>query len=261
MIERQIGDCRLFCGDCRDVFPLLETVDHVIADPAYEFHMHAAKKGRKVKGAQRRIRIDGHANPPPVDFDSVDAIRDLAARECIRLSSGWVMFFCTPEGVAAWRDAIEAHGGRYKRACVWVKPDSAPQFNGQGPAMGAEMFVTAWAGTGFSRWNGGGRRNVFTHLCQPPDRTGLHPTEKPLALMGEIIRLFTDPGDSILDPFMGIGSTGIAAIKLGRTFIGVEQDEHYFQIACRRIEEVYAQGDLFVPPPQKPVQIPLLIED
>jgi site-specific DNA-methyltransferase (adenine-specific) len=254
MAEITIGNCRLFHGDCQEIFPALDPVDHVIADPPYEEHMHAAKRGRKVKGAQRRIRTDGHANPPAIDFASIDDIRSVATRECIRLSHGWVMFFCTPEGVALWRDMIEVHGGRYKRACIWIKPDSAPQFNGQGPAMGAEMFVTAWAGTGYSRWNGGGRRNVFTHPCQPPDRTGLHPTEKPLALMGEIIRLFTDPSDTILDPFMGIASTGVACLKLGRKFIGIERDKKYFDIAVKRIEDAHAQGDLFVPPPPKSVQ-------
>jgi site-specific DNA-methyltransferase (adenine-specific) len=224
--------------------------------------MHAAKRGEMVFGAKRRIRIDGHANPPPVDFDSVDGLRDEVAAEVVRLSAGWVLLFCTPEGVAPWRDALEAAGARYKRACVWVKPDSAPQFNGQGPAMGAEMFVSAWCGSGFSRWNGGGRRNVFVYPCQPPDRTGLHPTEKPLSLMGELVRLFSNVGDVVLDPFMGIGSTGLAAIKLGRTFIGIEKDPKYFEIACKRIEDAYKQGDLFVSPPEnKPEQMTLLESD
>ncbi len=146
-----------------------------------------------------------------------------------------MLAFCTSEGVAKWRDSIEATGMKYKRACVWVKPDAAPQFNGQGPALGHEMIVTAWNGKGHSKWNGGGRRGVFTHNTNQPDRDGTHPTEKPLPLMMELIHLFTNPGDTVLDPFMGSATTGLACMKLGRKFIGIEKDDKFFDLAYRRI--------------------------
>jgi site-specific DNA-methyltransferase (adenine-specific) len=242
-----IGSAKLVLGDCREILPTLRAVQHVITDPPYEAHMHAAKRGEKVWGAQRRIRTDGHANPPPVEFASIDGVREIVTPMMVQACSGWLLVFCTPEGVAPWRDAIEAADARYKRACVWVKPDSAPQFNGQGPAMGAEMFVTAWCGTGFSSWNGGGRRNVWTYPTNNPDRDGEHPTEKPLALMLELVELFTNPGEMVCDPFMGSGTTGVACIKRGRPFIGVEQDPKWFDLACRRIEEAHKQTDMFVP--------------
>lgn len=254
----QIGDATLYQGDCLDVLPTLAGVDHVIGDPPYEKHMHASKRGEKVRGAQKRIRIDGHANPPPIDFESVDYLRGTVTPMLVAAANGWLVLFCTPEGVAPWRDEIERAEAKYKRACVWVKPDSAPQFNGQGPAMGAEMFVAAWCGSGHASWNGGGRRNVFTHFCQPQDRHGAHPTEKPVSLMRELITLFSNPGQTILDPFMGSGTTGVACAKLGRKFIGIELDPKYFEIACRRIEEAYAQPDMFIEPPAKPVQEPLI---
>ena len=83
-----------------------------------------------------------------------------------------------------------------------------------------------------------------------------HPTEKPLALMMWCLR-FTC-GETILDPFMGSGTTGVACAKLGRRFIGVEIHEPYFQIACKRIEQAYAQPDMFIAPPAKPKQEALL---
>jgi site-specific DNA-methyltransferase (adenine-specific) len=244
--EEQIGDCSLILGDCREVLPNLNRVGAVITDPPYEAHMHAAKRGVKVYGAQRRIRIDGYANPAVVDFASIDGVREVVMPLMAGLCCGWLLIFCTPEGVAAWRDEIEAVGARYKRACIWVKPDSAPQFNGQGPAMGAEMFVSAWCGSGVSSWNGGGRRNVFTYPTNSADREGTHPTEKPVALMSELVYLFTKIEESVLDPFMGSGTTGVACVKLGRKFIGIEREQKYFDIACRRIEQAYKQPDMFV---------------
>jgi len=111
--------------------------------------------------------------------------------------------------------------------------------------MGAEMFVTAWCGTGHSKWNGGGRRNVFTHLTNQPDRHGVHPTEKPLSLMVELVSLFSQAEDVILDPFMGSGTSGAAAIKLGQRFIGVELNEKYFDIACARIANAVSNPPMF----------------
>ena len=93
------------------------------------------------------------------------------------------------------------------------------------------------------------------------DRDQVHPTQKPLALMRHIVKSSTRCGGLVLDPFMGSGTTGVAAIKLGRKFIGIERERKYFDIACRRIEEAYKQGDLFVAPPEaKPEQMSLLKE-
>lgn len=253
-----IGNATLYHGDCRDVLIEIGVVSHAIFDPPYEAHMHAAKRGEKAYGARRRIRTDGHANPPPVDFASIDGVREWLVPLLAGRCEGWLIAFCTPEGVAAWRDAIEAAELRYKRACIWNKPDSAPQFNGQGPAMGAEMFVTAWCGQGCSKWNGGGRRNVFEHVTNAPDRHGVHPTEKPVSLMREIIALFTNFGETVLDPFMGSGTTGVACAKLGRKFIGVERELKYFDIACLRIEKAYAQPDMFIERPSPPKQEAML---
>jgi site-specific DNA-methyltransferase (adenine-specific) len=240
MTRVTIGSCELIHGDCLDLIEGLGQFSHVIMDPPYESHMHVAKANAS------GIRLDGYASPKPVDFASIDGIRERVTEPLVKACQGWLIAFCTPEGIAAWRDAIEDAGARYKRACFWEKVDSAPQFNGQGPAMAVEPFVTAWCGAGHSRWNGGGRRNVFKHPTNGRDRHGEHATEKSLSLMKEITELFTNPGDNILDPFMGSGTTGVACAKMGRAFVGIEKDRRYFDISCERIEAAYRQADLFV---------------
>ena len=76
-------------------------------------------------------------------------------------------------------------------------------------------------------------------------------TQKPIALMRELLQLFSNVSQTILDPFMGSGTTGVAAIQLGRSFIGIEREPKYFDIACQRIEQAVAQGQLFAPAPIK----------
>lgn len=93
-------------------------------------------------------------------------------------------------------------------------------------------------------------------LTVPPTSGGVgrHPTEKPVPLMASLLGVSSERGDLILDPFMGSGTTGVAAIQLGRKFIGIERDERYFEIACKRIEQAVAQGQLFAPEPVKQEQ-------
>jgi len=81
----------------------------------------------------------------------------------------------------------------------------------------------------------------------PPVPTpGKHPCEKPIALLQHILNVSTKPGATVLDAFMGSGTTGEAAVKMGRRFVGIERDEHWFEYACKRIEDAQRQGDMFV---------------
>jgi site-specific DNA-methyltransferase (adenine-specific) len=229
----------LWLGDCLEILPMLGEVDHIIGDPPYEDEMHKAF-GRKV---MRRDGTPGARNANTfrdLGFDGVNASRVDIAAKCVAASKGWVILFTLAEGVRAWRDELQASGARWNTTCFWVKPDSAPRFNGQGPARGAECFVTCWAGGGYSRWNGGGKRGVYTH-CVNVKRQGEHPTEKPVPLMIDIVRDFTNPGETISDPFTGSGTTGIACVRLGRRFIGIERDPKWFDLACRRISGELAQ--------------------
>jgi site-specific DNA-methyltransferase (adenine-specific) len=244
MAERveQIGDCTLYLGDCLEALPTLDGVDHVISDPPYEDELHAA--------IGRIRRSDGGEMVDDLGFAGVNSGRAEIASACVSIARGWVVLFTLAEGVRAWRDDLQAAGAKWDTTCFWIKPDASPRFNGQGPARGAECFVTCWAGKGYRRWNAGGKRGVYTH-CVNTGRQGEHPTEKPAPLMMEIVGDFTQPGEAICDPFMGSGTTGVACARMGRAFIGIEQNPRWFDLACRRIEGVYKQGDMFREPPPK----------
>lgn len=221
-----IGGATLYLGDCHEILPGLQA-DHVISDPPYEDELHAA--------IGRIRRNDGREMIADLGFEGINATRHDIAHLCVEASRGWCLLFTLAEGVREWRDALQAAGAKYDTCCAWVKPDSAPRFNGQGPARGFECFVTAWCAPGYRSWNAGGKRGIYQHCVNGPGRHGEHPTEKPISLMTEIIADFTKPDDIILDPFKGSGTTGIAALKMGRRFIGVEKSPEYFELACSRI--------------------------
>lgn len=237
MRVEQIGLATLYLGDAMEVMTSLEPVSHIISDPPYEDELH--------KAVGRIRRADGRKMIDDLGFEGINATRAKVATDCARLSQGWVILFCLAEGVRAWRDDLQAAGCKWDTCLAWVKPDASPRFNGQGAARGFECAVTAWAGKGYRSWNGGGKRGVFTHCCNT-ERASDHPTEKPVRLMAELVCLYSNPGQSILDPFMGSGSTGVAAVKYGRQFVGIERDEHHFGTACRRIEAAQRQADMFI---------------
>lgn len=255
--REEIGPCVLYQGDCLQVMDTHGPVDNLFSDPPYEAIMHAAKQD----AAKRGLRIDGGVEPKPLDFEAIDPIRAQFTDLSARCTNGWFIVFCSPEGVRPWADEINPSSMKYKRACVWVKPDCAPQMNGQGPAMGAESFVCAWAGKGHARWNAGGKRGVYWCPVNPPDRDGRHPTEKPWRLFHELLLDFTQPGETVLDPFMGSGTTLVACVKTGRRGIGIEKDPEYFEVACDRVAKAVAETtvpELFTTPNQKWRQTDLL---
>jgi DNA modification methylase len=97
----------------------------------------------------------------------------------------------------------------------------------------------------------------MVEYCADAHATSAHPFQKPLAVMEWCLGFLPD-AETILDPFMGSGTTGVACVNLGRKFIGIEIEPKYFDIACRRIEEAYRQPRLFVEPPPQPKQEALL---
>lgn len=239
-------------GDCTSVMEAFGQVDHVITDPPYSEHVHTksrAGKGRGqplhsgsgkkgVKGGAKHYRCS-FSRAAEFGFDSLTAETRALASACFaKLARRWSIVFSNVEMCGDWRTDLEAVGLDYVRTMAWVKLASTPQFTGDRPAAGFETMTLVHP-RGRKRWNGGGKQGVYTCRVagnQPGgDGVRVHTTQKPVDLMLDLVRDFTDPHDTVLDAFAGSGTTGLACLRLGRRFVGIERDPHYFQVACDRL--------------------------
>lgn len=246
MPSRDEWDLRL--GDClHPEFGIgsLSGWDHLITDAPYAEGLLARTRTNSKRRTKETIAADSERVG---GFERI--LPRVAACAAIR-TRRWAIVFSDVESLHLWRDGLCFGGAslEYIRTGAWVKPDAMPQVSGDRPGQSFEGFTICHA-RGKKRWNGGGRG---CHYPVPRARRRLgcstprHPTEKPLALMEALIRDFTDPGDLVCDPFAGHGTTGIAAVRLGRRFIGWERDPEYFDEALRRLEHTRPQPELFGP--------------
>jgi DNA modification methylase len=223
--EETIGDCRLINADCLDVLPTLDKVNAVVTDPPYG--INAARDRNSQKWGWRDFPAAGWdcARPTPETI-----------KACV--SAGRNVFIW---GGQYFTDSFPPSG----RWLVWDKCQAD--------------FSLADVELAWCSFNGACRRISYSRSKSQQDGKE-HPTQKPIIVMMWSLELLPEPSRTILDPFMGSGTTGVACVKLGRKFIGIEKEPHYFDIACRRIEDAYKQPDFFVPPPNKPVQASLFVE-
>lgn len=202
----------IYHGDCRDVLPV--QCDAVITDPPYNDRTHI--------GA-----ITAPIDFPPVSYTTLCDILSMQAR----LVRGWTIL-TLPYQYAFRMDAEPPAGLRAMRIGVWVKPNPSPQLSGDRPTQGWEA-IAYLHGPGRATWNGGGRHgNYWTNKI-----IGDHPTQKPISVFGSLVGRFTAPADTIIDPFMGSGTTLRAAKDLGRKAIGIEIEERYCEIAAQRMQQ------------------------
>ncbi len=210
---------KIYCGDCLEVmkgFPD-NSFDLVLTDPPY---------GRKITRKDNQFGSASHLSykstgeswddkpPPPETFD-----------EMFRISKTQIIF-----------------GGNHFRLPIsekWLVWDKTGQFNFDNPFSACEL---AWT-------NHKGVIDKYTHIQQgfvndTSDRR-CHPTQKPSELFAEIIKDFTEEGDTILDPFFGSGTTGVACVRMGRKFVGIEISPEYCKIAEKRIQAERDKYGLF----------------
>ncbi len=223
-----IGNATLYLGDCLEVLPTLNMVDAVITDPPYADRTHRNAKTNKGKGHGTKL----------VTFDALDAYQfDASMRACLAVSSGWVIATCDYRHAAQTFDWPE-----FIRLGAWVKPNPMPQISADRPAQGFEAVLILHSGVTKKAWNRGGGAGVWQY---PSVTAASVPTEKPVEFVKALVSDFTQHGQTVLDPFMGSGTTGAAALGAGRKFVGIEKNEGRFLIACDRLAACQAQQRLF----------------
>lgn len=225
----------LWHADCREVMAAMPpaSIQAIITDPPYNVTEINGRDGTTV-GKVRRA--DGSYRDVTRNFGDWDRgfePRDLtAAAERLLVDRGAFLAFTSDRLIGAYMDSPLHH----MRTLVWLKSNPAPQFPGNYQSA-CEWIV--WQGKGGPPvFNGGGAvSNVHT---APIPGGKVHPCEKPLGLMGRLVAIHTRPGDVVLDPFAGSGTTLRAVVDAGRRAVGIEADERYCEVIAKRL----AQGSL-----------------
>ncbi len=229
----EIGSARLALGDCRDVLPTISGAKCLVTDPPY----------RVTSGGNTKPGFGGWmAN----DYDNSGSIVacDLNWDDWLPLipaalnERAHAYIFSNDRNLPeAWR-AAEAAGLAFHRLLVWNKRAAMPN---RWWMQCCEFVLFMRQGNAFPVADCGAM--ALQTVQQKDDST--HPTEKPVSLLELYISQSSSPGDIVLDPFMGSGSTGCAAVRTGRQFVGVEIEERWFDVACKRIAAAARQQSLF----------------
>lgn len=230
-----IGNAMLYCGDCRDILPTLGKVDAVITDPPYSERTHAGHdqimRGGTADGATRSIL--GYSALSEADASK---LTELFSAHC----DGWIVWM-TDHSLAPFIASELKERGRYVFAPLpFFQPGRSVRISGDGPCSWTDWIVAARTKAQI-KWGtlpGG-------YVAGPGWRDKARMGGKPTALMESLVMDYSRFGDVVLDSHMGAGTTGVACMRTGRAFIGIEIDPEVFELACNRIAEAYSQGRLF----------------
>lgn len=272
MTERvQIGDATLILGDCLEVLPTLadNSVDAVVTDPPYGHNNNNGDLIARWEAALGRGDYDASRDDRPIANDGAEAnelFRLVLAEFARILKPGCCCCCCCSGGgpdpqFARWSLWIDGTPGlEFKQMVVW---DKGPMGMGWHYRRSYETALVAQKKGAPCAWYDNSKR--IENIIRPGDygirkiipSADQHPTQKSVELAAHFIKLHTRVGDTVFDPFMGSGAFGLAALNLGRRFIGIEIDPTYFDIAIKRITAAYAQPRLPMvepdaPPPDKP---------
>lgn len=232
------GRVRLIRGDCLDILPTTKA-DCVITDPPYcsgGFQETGKKQGSIGTRADDSIQLDNLSTRGYIALIR-EFCRAIHSADEFCIFTDWKMWTFVVEGA-------ELGGVKTRNMLVWGKEQM-----GMGMPWRNQHELIYYGKRTPAKINSGKFGNV---LKFPRTGNNEHPTEKPVGLMQSLIE--NASGEIICDPFMGSGTTGVAAARLGRPFVGIEIEPLYFDVACRRIEAATRQPDMFINPPAKPKQ-------
>lgn len=226
-----IGNSTLYHCDCKDILPTLKDVDAVVTDPPY--NISALGGGGLGKNAMYSTdKISAWCN-----FDVSFYIPMVLNTQ--KVVNGF--FFCSRLGLSKYLGLAESLN---HDLLVWHKTNAIPFTNGT-MKQDLEYIVRLYEKNALLVK--GMHHSQYSKLFQSnidSSRNKEHPTKKPLFIIERLCALISNEGDTVLDPFMGSGTTGVACNKLKRKFIGIEKEQKYFDIACERIEKAQKQLDM-----------------
>ena len=253
MREEQIGDARLILGDCREILPTLGKVDAVVTSPPYNTlppsskasGLHAERKSGRNLWMEKAA--NGYADQRP-ESDYQEWLNSILG-QCADLSLGLVWV----NHKVRYRDGEAIHPVRMIPLPIYAE---VIWNRGGSMALNCKRFAPSHEGIwGFGTphyWND--KNNTMMSVWGIPQAQredgNNHPCPYPESIIRPLIESSCPSDGSVLDPFMGSGTTGAACAKLGRKFIGIEIEPKYFDIACKRIEEAYKQPDFFIEKPK-----------
>ncbi|MDE2472591.1 MAG: site-specific DNA-methyltransferase [Bradyrhizobium sp.] len=224
----------LYLGDCREILPTLPKVDAVVTDPPYGVGFRGSQtKHTSKSGVGYASFDDTPENVSAIIVPAISAAMDIA-RRCV-LTPGLACMFRYPE----------------PRAVGWIYYPSGANSGPWGFVCGQPIFY--YGKDPYLEKQLGRLPNCFS-TTEPTEENG-HPCPKPIKQTEWLVNRASLAGDLILDPFMGSGTTGVACLRLGRRFIGIEIEAAYFDIACRRIEEEHRKPRLALPEPKRAEQM------
>lgn len=225
-------------------------VDHVLSDPPYAAHVFENARTKSSLSASHEGSRGQISTRLAFQYEAMeDSLGERFAAHCAEHVGRWVVFTLDAESIAPWRDLLTAAGLRHVRQGLYRRINAMPQLTGDRPASPGDFVEIAHAGTGRMRWNGGGKHAYWEGFR---DRGAVRKGQKPESLLRTWVEQFTDPGDLICDPFTGSGTTGVAAVQLGRRFLGFELDPKMAAYAAGRIRAAERQGALFRPKAKPP---------
>lgn len=235
------GGIRLINGDCLVSMEGIadESVDLLLTDPPYNLGLFMQKRGTNLKSMRENyFGAAGWDNLSAEDWaESMDEFFGEAAR-VVRKGGALIVFMAVIK-LETLIGLAQKHGFYYKTTGAWHKLNPMPRNMNLHFINSTESWVyfVNHTKTGIFNNEGEALHDFFETSVTPKSEKehGKHPTQKPVELMDYFVRTLTNPGDIVLDPFMGSGSAGVSAMGMGRKFIGIELDENYFDIAVRRL--------------------------
>lgn len=246
MTKTVIGNATLYLGDCLQILPTLDLVDGLVTDPPYS--SGGQFRGDRAQDTRTKyVQSDSwNKTLPEFSGDTRDqrsfhfwaALWASACRQLTR-PGGIACIFSDWRQLPVSSDYLQAGGWVWRGVVPWVKTSYRPQMG----RFGAQCEYILFGSNGpLPSERGVGCLPGFFSYGTPSDRE--HVTQKPDGLLCDVVQVVSQWG-VVLDPFMGSGTTGVAAAMTGRGFVGVEISEEYYELACRRISAAHAQGQLF----------------